>query len=183
MKTRKFELAPALSEIAWSGKKVTGTHNGTIGIKEGSLTFKDSQLVTGKIVIDTGSIRILDIDDTALNAQFARHLASDDFFSAEKYPAAVFEIVSADMKSETHYEITGKLTVKGITHPAFLDAEIIIFGHTLHASGKMMIDRTHYNMKFRSGNFFQNLGDTLIYDEFDLNINITATTAKAAVMA
>jgi len=29
-------------------------------------------------------------------------------------------------------------------------------------------------MKFRSGNFFTNLGDTLIYNEFELNANLVA---------
>jgi hypothetical protein len=62
MKTQRFEIVTALSEIAWTGKKVTGAHDGTIGIKEGSLTLKDNQLVAGKIIIDTTTIRILDID-------------------------------------------------------------------------------------------------------------------------
>jgi len=29
-------------------------------------------------------------------------------------------------------------------------------------------------MRFRSGNFFRDLGDNLIYNDFDLNVNITA---------
>jgi hypothetical protein len=40
-----------------------------------------------------------------------------------------------------------------------------------------MIDRTKYEMKFRSGNFFKDLGDTLIYDDFELNVSITAKAA------
>jgi polyisoprenoid-binding protein YceI len=183
MKRQKFEIVTALSEIAWTAKKVTGAHNGTIGIKEGSLTLKDNQLVAGKIIIDTTTIRILDIADPAMNAQFAGHLASDDFFSSAKYPTAVLEFISVEMKSEIQYEITGNLTIKGITHPAFLDAELIIFGYNLHASAKMMVDRTHYNMRFRSGNFFQNLGDTLIYDAFDLNMIIAAVAVKTGVVA
>jgi hypothetical protein len=45
------------------------------------------------------------------------------------------------------------------------------------AIGKLVIDRTEYGMKFRSGNFFKDLGDNLIYNDFELNINITAKTA------
>ena len=47
----------------------------------------------------------------------------------------------------------------------------------LNASGKIIIDRTKYDMKFRSGNFFTNLGDTLIYNEFELDVNLTAKLA------
>jgi hypothetical protein len=37
-----------------------------------------------------------------------------------------------------------------------------------------VVDRTLYGIKFRSGNFFKNLGDTLIYNDFDLNVTLTA---------
>jgi hypothetical protein len=47
----------------------------------------------------------------------------------------------------------------------------------LMATGKMSIDRTKFGMRFRSGNFFKNLGDTLIYNDFELNMHITAKTA------
>ena len=30
---------------------------------------------------------------------------------------------------------------------------------------KMVFDRAKYNIQFRSGSFFENLGDKLIYDE------------------
>ena len=46
--------------------------------------------------------------------------------------------------------------------------------NTLNASGKIIVDRTRYGMKFRSGNFFKDLGDTLIYNDFELNVSITA---------
>jgi hypothetical protein len=32
-------------------------------------------------------------------------------------------------------------------------------------------------MRFRSGNFFKDLGDTLIYNDFTLNIQLTAKAA------
>jgi hypothetical protein len=45
------------------------------------------------------------------------------------------------------------------------------------ATGKLQIDRTKYGMRFRSGNFFKDLGDTLIYDIFELTVTITAAAA------
>ena len=33
---------------------------------------------------------------------------------------------------------------------------------------KLTFDRTKFDVKYRSGNFFQNLGDKLIYDDIDL---------------
>jgi polyisoprenoid-binding protein YceI len=173
MKSQKFKVVSAQSNIDWMGKKVSGAHNGTVAVKDGELILNDDKLVGGKFIIDTTSIKILDIADSGTNAQLAGHLASDDFFSVEKYPEASLEITSV---SGSHVE--GDLTIKGITHPIGFDADLNINGDTLTATGKMVIDRTKYEMKFRSGNFFKDLGDTLIYNDFDLSISITAKAAR-----
>jgi len=172
METQKFEIVSTQSNIDWVGKKVTGAHNGTIAVKEGEIVLTDGKLTGGKFVIDTTSIKILDITDPATNAQFAGHLASDDFFSTERYPEATLEITSV---SGNHVE--GNLTIKGITHPVGFDVAVNVNGDQLTATGKLVIDRTKYAMKFRSGNFFKDLGDTLIYNDFELNVIVTAKAA------
>jgi polyisoprenoid-binding protein YceI len=172
MDIKKFKIVSTQSNIDWVGKKVTGAHNGTIAVKEGEIVLTDSKLTGGKFVIDTTSIKILDITDPATNAQFFGHLSSDDFFSTEKYPEAHLEITSV---SGNHVE--GNLTIKGITQPAGFDVAINVSGNLLTATGKLVIDRTKYEMKFRSGNFFKDLGDTLIYNDFELNVIITAKAA------
>ena len=172
MQTQNFKIVSTQSNIDWVGKKVTGAHNGTIALKDGELVLNDGKLTGGKFVIDTTSIKILDITDPATNAQFFGHLASDDFFSTEKYPEATFVIVSV---SGNHVE--GTLTIKGISHPAGFDVAVKVNGNRLTATGKLVIDRTKYEMKFRSGNFFKDLGDTLIYNDFELNVLVTAKAA------
>jgi len=44
METKNFEIVSAQSNIDWTGKKVTGAHNGTIALKEGTLTLHNGQL-------------------------------------------------------------------------------------------------------------------------------------------
>lgn len=177
METKNFEIVSAKSNIDWVGRKVTGAHNGTIGIKKGTLTFNDGKLSGGTFVIDTTSIKILDVTDAATNDQFAGHLASDDFFNSKNYPESTMVITSTTPKSDNAYDVEGDLTIKGITHPVTFEAQINNADDAITASGKIVIDRTKYEMKFRSGNFFKDLGDTLIYNEFDLNVNITAKVA------
>ena len=172
MKKKNFKIDVAHSNIDWTGRKVTGAHFGTISIKEGTLTVNDGKLTGGKFIIDTTSIKIVDLTDPGTNAQFAGHLASEDFFGTAKYPEALFEITGV---ADNHVE--GNLTIKSITHPIHFDASINIGEDSLSASGLIVIDRTKYGIKFRSGNFFTNLGDTLIYNDFDLNVNITAKAA------
>src|ERR1700744_4043526 len=135
MENQKFQIVSTQSNIDWVGKKITGAHNGTIAVKEGELILNDGNLTGGKFVIDTTSIKILDVTDPATNAQFAGHLASDDFFSSDKYPEAVFDIASVSGN-----RIDGNLTIKGITHPVSFDVAITIKGDLLTATGKVVID-------------------------------------------
>lgn len=172
MKTQKFEIISAQSNIDWVGKKIHGTHNGTIAVKQGDLILTDGKLTGGNFVIDTTSIKILDVTDPATNAQFFAHLASDDFFSSVKYSEAFLDITSV-----TGNQVEGDLTIKGIMHPVSFDATINLNGDTLTATALVVVDRTKYDMKFRSGNFFKDLGDTLIYNDFELNVTVTAKAA------
>lgn len=178
METRSFNIQTTESTIEWVGKKVTGAHNGTINIADGTLSLTDGKLTGGKFTIDTTSIRILDVTDLNTNVQFAGHLASEDFFGIEKYPTATLEITSVSNGLNSSYHVAGNLTIKGISHPIEFDAEVgDIQGDILKASGKLVIDRTKYGMRFRSGNFFKDLGDTLIYNDFTLNVQLTAKAA------
>jgi polyisoprenoid-binding protein YceI len=172
MENKKFKVAASLSNIDWKGRKITGTHNGTIAIKAGELSLNEGELITGKFVVDTTTITVLDITDPATNAQFVGHLASNDFFASAEYPEAIFAITAV---KNNHIE--GTLIIKGIKRTIGFDADIQVTGDMLTAMGKMIIDRTQFDMKFRSGNFFKDLGDTLIYNDFELNVHITAKAA------
>jgi polyisoprenoid-binding protein YceI len=169
MENKIFQVVASLSNIDWKGRKMTGTHSGTIAIKEGEFSLNEGKLTSGKFVVDMGSIAVLDITDPATNAQFVGHLKSNDFFASAEYPEAVFEITTV---KNNHIE--GSLTIRGISRTVVFDADIHVTGDMLTATGQIIIDRTEFGIKFRSGNFFQDLGDTLIYNDFELNVNITA---------
>jgi len=72
MTTQKFTIVSAQSNIDWVGKKVTGAHNGTIAVKEGEIVLNDGKLTGGKFVIDTTSIKILDVTDPATKCTVRR---------------------------------------------------------------------------------------------------------------
>jgi polyisoprenoid-binding protein YceI len=178
MATTTFKIEKAASSIEWVGKKVTGSHNGTVDFSDGVITLADGKLTGGEFTIATNTIKILDVTDAATNAQFAAHLASDDFFSSDKYPAATLTINSVTPGTGDAYHVEGVLTIKAITHSIEFEATIdSVRGDTLKASATVVIDRTKYEMKFRSGNFFKDLGDTLIYNDFVLNIHLSAKAA------
>jgi polyisoprenoid-binding protein YceI len=174
METTNFKIVSSNSNVEWTGRKITGAHNGTIGIKEGNFIFNDGKVKNGQIVIDTTSIKILDVTDPATNTQFAGHLASDDFFSIDKFPTATFDVISVKEIADRTFYLEGDLTIKDITHTVGFEATVENNRNAITLSGKLVIDRTKYDIRFRSGNFFKDLGDTLIYNDFELNFNIKA---------
>lgn len=175
MENQKFIIDPSQSNIDWVGKKVTGAHNGTIRIKAGEIILKEGEVTGGNFIVDTTSIHILDITDLSTNAQFLGHLISEDFFGTEQFQEANLVI-----NTLTGNHIDADLTIKGITHPIDFDAELQVTDDTVSARAKLLVDRTKYGMKFRSGNFFLDLGDTLIYNDFELNVSITAKAESSA---
>lgn len=162
------------SKVIWLAKKVTGEHTGNVKVSNGSLTLDNNVLKAGSFDIDTRTISVTDLTDPESNGKLLGHLKSDDFFSVEKFPAAKFVITSVKPAGAGKYDITGKLTIKGITNDVSFPATVKTEGNKIQADAKITIDRTKYGIKFRSKSFFENLGDKTIYDDFDLNVTLAA---------
>ena len=174
MALKNFKANTKKSLIKWTGKKVTGVHAGTINLSSGNLEVEDGQIVGGEFDIDTRSIVVTDIEDAETNAQFAGHLFSDDFFAVEKFPVAKFSIINVTPIDENCIRIDGLLTIKGITHSLSFESTVELQENTILAVGEIIVDRTKYDIKFRSANFFKNLGDNLIYNDFKLHLTLVA---------
>ena len=156
----------AASTITWTGKKVTGTHTGTINVKEANLQFTDEKLSGGTIVIDMASLTNTDLEGGG-KGKLEGHLKSDDFFGVADHPTATLTI--NDVKTTGNiYNVTGDLTIKGTTAPITFNAEMV----DGKAIAKITVDRTKYNVRYGSGKFFDNLGDKTIYDNFDLEVSL-----------
>ena len=156
------------SKIDWSAKKVGGGHMGTIMITSGTLVSNGKSLTKGSFLINMSSI-------TSDNAKVTTHLKSDDFFSAEKNPNSKFEITKVTAAGAGRVNITGNLTIKGITHPLAFPATVRQQKDVIVAVATgVRVDRTKYDIKFRSKTFFLDIGDKAIDDEFELNINLVA---------
>jgi polyisoprenoid-binding protein YceI len=155
------------STIIWKGKKVIGSsHNGTIDLKQGYFEFKDDVLVGGHFEIDMTSISNDDLEGE-YKAKLEGHLKSDDFFGVEQFPTASFKI-SEVKKSDDSFNITGDMTIKGITNVVSFD--LIMKGNT--STAIIEIDRSKFDVRYGSGSFFDNLGDKTISDSIELNITL-----------
>ena len=58
--------------------------------------------------------------------------------------------------------------IKKINNPITFDITVT----NTAATTKLTIDRTKYDIKYKSGSFFENLGDKVIYDDFELTVSL-----------
>lgn len=156
------------STINWVGKKVTGQHSGTIKFSSGTLVFKEKKLKGGVFVADMTSLTVTDLAAGKGKENLEGHLKNDDFFGTSKYPTAKIDFKLIADNGDNTYTVTADLTIKDVTAPVTF--KITVKGNT--ASTSFKVDRTKYGIKFNSGNFFQNLGDKTIDDEFELAVNL-----------
>ena len=63
-------VVPNKSTIKWVGTKTTGSHEGTIMIKDGYVKIDKNNLISGQINIDMNSIICTDIKKICLSSGF-----------------------------------------------------------------------------------------------------------------
>jgi len=164
-----YNVETAQSQITWTGREVsTSYHYGTLDFVYGSFEISNGAIVNGEFIVDMTSINNQDMEGDS-KARLEGHLKSDDFFSVESYPTASISINSSELISDGKWNVSADLSIKGFTHPVNFEMISSEDGW----SANLVFDRSKYDVRFRSGSFFENLGDKLIYDDIELSINLT----------
>ena len=170
--THKVDLSK--SKITWKGYKPTGTHNGLVNLKEGGVEYEGNKIKNAYFIFDMKSITCLDIPaDDDYNQKLVKHLNSPDFFDTENHPTAMFTLaeITGDA-GQTNF--VGDLTLKGITKSVSFPVNITEVEGGLQVSAKpFMVDRTEFNIQYKSKKFFDNLKDKFINDKFEIAFDIS----------
>jgi len=165
------------SELIWIGKKITlKEHTGTLQFKEGTISINDDGAIYCNITIDMTSINNTDMKGK-MKRKLEEHLKSDDFFNVDQFSTSKIEFQSTS-RENNKMQFDGNLTIKGISHPISFIADIIESSMQLKAEARLVFDRSKYDVQYRSGTFYENLGDKLILDNISLDILIVAIKDK-----
>jgi polyisoprenoid-binding protein YceI len=159
----------AQSNIRWYGEELTGkTHYGNLSFKSAQIDVQDGVITGGNFTVDMNSLSVEDLSGRG-KTKLEGHLKSDDFFSVDKNPEAKLKITQKAKVEGGVQKLYGELTIKGIQHP--IDFTMTL-GDNNSAVAQLTFDRSKYNVRFRSGSFFENLGDKLILDDIKMEVSL-----------
>lgn len=159
----------ALSNVEWTGRKVSGQHHGHVKIKSGELTVDEGKLVGGNFVIDLTSINNLDLEGE-YKGKLEGHLKSADFFDVENHPEATFEITEVKDGAEAGaVVIAGDLTIRGVSKNITFDAQVEESSDTaVKATADFNIAREDWGVSYKGQ------ADDLISKEINLKVKLVA---------
>ena len=155
------------SNIRWYGEEITGKqHYGDLKFSSGNIQINNEIVTNGSFIVNMNSLTVEDLSGGG-KKRLEGHLRSTAFFGVSDHPQASLSISSLVEIEGNSQILDGQLTIKGVTHP-------INFSLTLtpenNASAILVFDRSKYDVRFRSGSFFDELGDKLILDEIKLEV-------------
>ena len=179
--TSSYDVNTEASVINWRGFKPTGSsHNGTLKISSGVVSVENGQLTGGNFVVDMNTLDNDDLKGSDGYEKLLGHLKSPDFFSVDEYPEAKLEITSVEEaagENGTTHNISGNLTIKDVTKNITFPATVNVTESGVDASAAFVVDRSEFNVKFGSKDFFPDLvGDKVISDDLELTVKLIAGT-------
>ncbi len=173
-KAATYKVDAAKSVMIWNGKKVTGEHTGNVKVSDGAFVVDGNKITGGQFTFDMNSITCTDLTDPTYNGKFIGHMKGEDFFNTAKFPTSTFKITKVTPKGGDQYDVTGNMTIKGITNAVTVPATVKMAGNQITANGKAVLDRTKYDIRYGSKSFFENIGDKAIYDDFTVEMKLAA---------
>ncbi|WP_412984193.1 YceI family protein [Pontimicrobium sp. IMCC45349] len=171
----KYMVDASSSTIEWTGFKPTGKHNGTLNLESGVFTVNNNALESGSFLLDMNSIVVLDIPaEEDSNADLVGHLKNADFFDVENHANAAFDVTGFETKDGKNL-LSGNLTMKGIKHNVTFPVNVTTEGDVLTINSEAFtIDRTKWDIKYKSKSVFGDLGDKFINDDIELKVTVKA---------
>lgn len=160
------------SVVAWRGSVSSMYfHTGTVKLTEASVEMTGKAISGGSFTVDMTSLvatdENYDVENGKTSDKLIGHLSAPDFFDVANHPTASFEITGSEGNT-----VTGKLTVRGITHDETVENVAMTEVEGVKTvTGTLTFDRQKYDVAYKS-----TMKDVVISDDIELTISL----AKAA---
>jgi polyisoprenoid-binding protein YceI len=166
-----YELDPAHTSVEFVARHMLSKVRGSFGAFTGSITVgKTPGESSVEVEIDTASV-------VTGSEQRDQHLHSSDFFEVETHPKMTFRSTSFRPTRGTGFEVTGDLTIRGVTNPVTLTGEFLGWGkdawgnERLFAEARTRVNREDWGLVW---NMAVELTGMLVGRDVDLEIQVQA---------
>lgn len=167
-----YSIDKSHSSIGFSAKHLmVSKTTGHFSDYDGSITFDPNNLEASKINITVQSASI----DTNMEKRDA-HLKNADFLDVEKFPEITF-VSKSITKTDDAYQLTGDLTIKGVTKEISVPAEISgpinspMGGSVIGIESNFKINRQDYGVTWNKA---MDNGGLVVSDEVNVGVSIEA---------
>ncbi len=165
-----YKIDPVHSSVSFGVRhfftKVPGSFakfSGTISVDRADLEKSSTQAAIEVSSVDTQ------------NAKRDGHLASPDFFQTATFPAITFKSTAWKKTGEKTYDVTGDLTLKGVTKPVTLKVTSLGFGP---GNGNAQLSGWEGTTTLNRKDFGITYGEGIVGAEVEVSINIEAILQK-----
>lgn len=168
-----YTIDPAHSRVGFVARhamvtKVRGSFNEFTG--SGHFDADDPAKSSLELTVKADSIDTRNPDRDA-------HLRSNDFFDMEQYPEIRFVSTKVERTGDQEFEVTGDLTVKGVTKPVTVEFEYDgaatdPFGnHRIGFEGRATVNRKDWGVNWNAA---LEAGGVLVSDKITLEFDVSA---------
>jgi polyisoprenoid-binding protein YceI len=174
---QNWKIDPAHSKLGFSTSYLVITDvSGEFKKIDGNITASNADWsdLQATITADVNSI-------TTENEMRDKHIKSDDFFNAEKFPAITFKSKSVKKLGDKKFILTGDLTIRDVTKT--VEVPVVFngivkdpWGNTkagFKATGK--INRKEFNLKYSNA---AATGEAVVGDEVEFTVDLTLIKAS-----
>lgn len=178
-----FAVDTTASKVRFNGFGVGKNHPGVFTVSGGEVAVANDAISGGNFTIDVTSMKMEESGEM-IEGKLRPHLLSGDFFDAEKFGTAKFEITGVSpyepnskdtsLVEGANYNVSGNLTLKSVTKNITFPARIDLDGSTLKAKANFDIDRRQWQMNYGND---KTLGDKFISETVNIQLDLSAKAA------
>lgn len=168
-----YAIDPVHSSVGFSIRHFVSKVPGTFSNFSGTITVDRANLEKSSVVatIEIGSI------NTA-NEKRDGHLKSPDFFDSAKFATAEFKSTAWKKTGATTFDVTGNLTLHGVTKPVVLKVNLLGFGPGMQGAQLSGWEATATIKKSEFGMSGPAMLSAALGDEVAINLAVEAVLKK-----
>jgi polyisoprenoid-binding protein YceI len=144
----ELKITPTNSKITFLGTKTNGSHNGGFKQFTGTVSMPGDDFATATVNVEIA------VDSIFTDTQkLTNHLKSVDFFDVKTNPNATFAstAVAASKKPGATHEITGNLTMHGVTKPVTIPVKVTKDANGVSIDGTFTVQKEEFKMVYGKG--------------------------------